>query len=159
MEKYLLLSGYSDKQFKLIKKIYKEIKDLNLDEYDKRYVFALKLQQLYTAIEDLFKQIPKVFENEIEDTSAFHKELLTRMRLDIPQIRIAVIGDNSFRLLDKIRGFRHFIRHGYDYELDLDELILLQKKLNKNFASIIADIENFNQFVESLSKPTPPDET
>jgi uncharacterized protein YutE (UPF0331/DUF86 family) len=158
MEKYLLLSGYSDKQSKLINRIYEEIKDLNLDEYDKRYVFALKLQQLYTAIEDLFKQIAKVFENEIEDVSTFHKELLMRMSLDVPQIRIAVIGETSFRFLDKLRGFRHFIRHGYDYELDLEELVLLKKKLNKNFASVIADIEHFNQFIASLSKPTPSDE-
>lgn len=84
MEKFLLLSGYSDKQLKIIKRIYEEIKELNLDNYDKRYVFALKLQQFYTAPEDLFKQIAKVFENEIEDASVFHKELLIRMNLDVP---------------------------------------------------------------------------
>ena len=153
MEKFLLLSGYSDKQLKIIRRIYEEIKELNLDNYDKRYVFALKLQQFYTAVEDLFKQIANVFENEIEDVSAFHKELLMRMNLEVPQIRIAVISDSSFRFLDKLRGFRHFIRHGYDYELDVDELVLLKKKLNENFDPLLIDLENFNQFVSNLPAP------
>lgn len=79
--------------------------------YENRFLFAMRVQQFYTALEDLLKQIAKSFENHIESMSNFHKELLPRMNTEIPKIRPAVISHNSFLFLDKIRAFRHFIRH------------------------------------------------
>ena len=96
LEKYLFLLGYLHKQVKIMRKLYKEVKELNLDKYENRYVFALKTQQLFTAIEDLFKQIAKVFENQIDDLSAYHKALLKRMNVEVVGVRPAVISDESF---------------------------------------------------------------
>ncbi|RMH77593.1 MAG: hypothetical protein D6681_20805 [Calditrichaeota bacterium] len=150
MEKYALLLGYFEKQVPIIEKLYGQVRDLDVTDEDKGYVFALKVHQLYTAIEDLFKQIAEVFENKIQDPAAFRKELLLRMNLTVPQIRPAVIGDDSLRLLDKLRAFRHFVRHAYDVELDTDELLLLQNKLNQHFSRVIRDLEAFRKFTETL---------
>lgn len=111
MEKYSILLGYFYKQVDLINRLHEEVADIDLHVYEKRYVFALKTQQLYTAIEDLFKQVAKTFENNIQEIATFHKELLIRMNTEIPKIRPAVIRSEVFRLLDKIRAFRHFVRH------------------------------------------------
>src|ERR1700675_2663760 len=108
MEKYAILLGYFDKQLIFVKRLYDEVIIIDVSQYEKRFVFAMRVQQFYTALEDLFKQIAKSFENHIENMSNFHKELLTRMNTEVPQIRPAVISNKSMLLLDKIRAFRHF---------------------------------------------------
>src|SRR5262245_11801692 len=122
MDQYIILLGYFDKQLLLIKSLYNEVVKIDVKVYDKRYTFSMKTQQLYTALEDLFKQIAKSFENHIEKLETFHKELLKRMTIDMPKMRPQVLSTKSFLLLDKIRSFRHFIRHAYDCELDVEEL-------------------------------------
>ena len=150
MEDTLFLLGYAEKQKGVAERLYAQVKDLDLDKYENRYVFALKVQQLFTALEDLFKQVALLFENHLEDPSAFHKGLLRRMNVEVPGVRPWVISDDSFLLLDKLRAFRHFIRHGYDYELDPDELKLIQKKLRERFPVLLRDLDRFSSFLRSL---------
>ena len=152
MEKYAILLGYFDKQLIFVKRLYDEVIIIDVSQYEKRFVFAMRVQQFYTALEDLFKQIAKSFENHIENMSNFHKELLTRMNTEVPQIRPAVISNKSMLLLDKIRAFRHFIRHAYDCELDEHELVLIQKKLKEEYPLVESDLKKFRSFVLSLSR-------
>jgi hypothetical protein len=153
MERFAILLGYFDKQMVLIKRLYSEITVVDLSIYDKRFLFALRTQQFYTAIEDLFKQIAKSFENHIENMANFHKEILVRMNTEIPKIRPAVLSRESLSLLDKIRSFRHFIRHAYDCELDEKELRLIQEKLTSSFQSVEEDLRTFRDHVKKLAKP------
>jgi hypothetical protein len=89
MEKYAILLGYFDKQLPFVKKLYDEVVIVDVSIYDKRFLFAMRVQQLYTAIEDLFKQIAKSFENHIENMSNFYKTfaegflncLITRLKI------------------------------------------------------------------------------
>jgi len=150
MERYAFLLGYFDKQILLIGKLYKEIVAVNLTIYDKQFLFAMRVQQFYTAIEDLFKQIAKSFENHIEDMGSFHKEVLIRMNTDVPKIRPAVISNQSLILLDKIRAFRHFVQHAYDCELDQKELQFIQEKLKNEYAYAEKDLHHFRSFIQSL---------
>jgi hypothetical protein len=151
MEKYAILLGYLDKQLIFVKKLYQEVIVVDVSEYEKRFVFAMRVQQFYTALEDLLKQIAKSFENHIDNMSNFHKELLTRMNTEVPEIRPAVISNKSLLVLDKIRAFRHFIRHAYDCELDERELILIQKKLKEEYPHVESDLQKFRSFILKLS--------
>lgn len=151
MEKYAILLGYLDKQWLLIQKLQKQLFLIDLSSYEARYVFALKTQQFYTALEDLFKQIAKSFENHIQDLSVFHKELLLRLHIDIPSIRPRLLSNESFLLLDKIRAFRHFIRHAYDCELLESELEVIQNQLKSHFTTLEKDVLEFRRFVETLN--------
>lgn len=151
MEKYSILLGYFDKQLKLINRLYDDVRKIELGVYEKRYVFALKTQQLYTAVEDLLKQIAKGFENHIQDLAGYHKELLIRLNTEVPLIRPAVISQETFVLLDKIRGFRHFIRHAYDCELNEVELQFIQDKLNNEFYCLIEDLRRFREYIIKLA--------
>jgi len=151
MEKYAILLGYFDKQLLFVKRLYGEVILVDVSVYEKRFVFAMRVQQFYTAIEDLLKQIAKSFENHIENMTNFHKELLTRMNTEVPKIRPAVISHESLLLLDKIRAFRHFVRHAYDCELDQKELLLIQGKLKKEYAHVESDFQKFRLFVQRLS--------
>ena len=152
MEKYAILLGYYNKQLLLIHKLYDQLLDINLSSYDARYVFALKTQQFYTSIEDLLKQVAKSFENHIEDLTSFQKELLIRMNTEVPNIRPRLLCVESLLLLDKIRAFRHFIRHAYDCELLESELSQIQNLLNTHFKDVDKDFEQFKFFVEELAR-------
>ena len=152
MEKYNVLLGYLHKQRQIMLKLYEGIKNIDLTVYENQYVFALKAQQLYTACEDFLKSVAGTFENNIDDFSRYHLELLKVMSSEIPDIRPTLISERSYRILDRLRAFRHFIRHGYDYELDEDELVLLQKKLGESFDDVISDMEVFEVFVKKLVK-------
>ncbi len=150
MEKYAILLGYFDKQIVIIKKLYNEIIHIDITIYDKRYLFALKTQQFYTSIEDLFKQIAKSFENHIESMSNFHKEVLVRLSTEVPGIRPALLSKANLTLLDKVRAFRHFIRHAYDCELDEKELQLIQDRLRNEFNHVLKDLEVFRAYIKKM---------
>jgi len=151
MEKYAVLLGYFDKQLKVIERLRSEIETVDISHYDSMYVFALKTQQFYTAIEDLFKQIAKAFENNIDSLSSYHKELLTRMNTEVSGIRPALLSDQSLSTLNKIRAFRHFIRHAYDCELDSNELAIIQTLLQEKYPQVHADINQFRDYVKELA--------
>jgi hypothetical protein len=151
MEKYQILLGFLVKQKGTINKFTNEVKDLDLDKYENLYVFALKTQQLYTAIEDVFVRIAKTFENPIQELQKYHSELLKRMNIEVQNHRPAVISDKTYVFLNKIRAFRHFVRHAYDYELDKEELSLLQKKINEHSAELNKDLDLFQQFLVELT--------
>jgi len=151
MEKYKILLAYTNKQLEFINRIYEELVYIDLSNYEKRFVFALRSQQFYTAIEDLLKQTAKAFENHIEMLGNYHKELLIRMNMEIPNMRPMVISKKSFEFLDKLRAFRHFIRHAYDCELKEQELLLIQQRVKNEFTSIQDDLEKFRQFVQQLA--------
>lgn len=153
MSDYLFLLGMFDKQMVTIKKIYNQIAPLDLKIEDKQFVFAIRAQQLFTALEHLFKQIAKVFENHIDNLNAYHKEILLRMNTAIPKMRPAVISDTSLILLDQIRTFRHFVRHGYESEFDKDKLLTLQHHIQKGYRQLENDLLQFRQFVEKLTLP------
>lgn len=152
MERYAILLGYFDKQLPIIQRLIDEIVAVDITIYDKRFLFAIRTQQFYTAIEDLFKQLAKSFENHVDNLTQFHKEMLVRMSMEVPQMRPAVISKESFVLLDKVRSFRHFIRHAYDCELDENELKLIQGRLKKEYHHLHKDLQNFRAYIKKLTK-------
>jgi hypothetical protein len=150
MEKYLILQGHIIKQKAIIEKLHFEITDIDLQKWEFKYVFALKTQQLYTAMEDLMRSVALTFENSIEDYSKYHFELVKVLTINIQNVRPELLSNQSFLILDKLRSFRHFIRHGYNYELDKDELQLLQNKIKSNFHAVFNDIETFSAFLKTM---------
>ena len=151
MQKHATLLDYYNNQWLLVQKLQGQLVHIDLVAYESRYVFAVKMQQYFTAIEDLLKQVAKNFENPIQDLSMFHKELLLRLHTAIPSIRPSLLSEESFLLLDKIRAFRHFICHAYDCELLENELKEIQNKLKTQFSVLEKDFSEFRRFVESLS--------
>ncbi len=151
MEKYAILLGYIDKQWPVTQKMQRQLVNIDLTSYELRYVFALKTQQFYTAVEDLLKQIAKNFENHVQELSMFHKELLIRLHTPIPLIRPQVLSNESFIFLDKLRSFRHFIHHAYDCELMEDELRIIQDKLKNGYGALEKDFLEFRKFVCTLT--------
>jgi hypothetical protein len=84
-----------------------------------------QLHNLYSACEELFETVAGAFENHIDVNGGYHIELLKRMRMPIEGVRSRVISDESYRLLDSLRSFRHVFRHAYGVPLDPRKINIL----------------------------------
>jgi hypothetical protein len=115
----ILLKGEMQGQSKEIEKIYAKIEERKTrQDIANLESLAYQLHNLYCAFEDLFKIVADNFENYIEERRKYHRELLWRMSISIEGVRPALLSDESLKLLDSLRAFRHFFRHAYAYELD-----------------------------------------
>ena len=104
----------------------------NNDELD-LMVLGACLHGLYNAIEAYFLRIAKFFENSI-DEAAWHRDLLDRMRLEVPGIRPALItDDNLAERIDELRRFRHLFRNLYKTRLHPAKLRIVDD-CARNFA-------------------------
>lgn len=98
------------------------------------------LHNLYSAFEDLFEMIARAFENNITSQDHYHIELLKRMTVSIEGVRPALLSQNTFTLLDRLRAFRHVMRHAYVYDLDERQVRLVLEdalELKKSYAKEI----------------------
>lgn len=146
-----LLKAETAAQIREIEKIFKEITDRKKSAGKSKASLeslAYKLHNLYSAYEDLFKIIARHFENQIEDISRYHKELLKRMTLSIEGVRPALLSEETHKLLDELRAFRHFFRHAYAYEIKhekmkpvLDSAERLKAVYRKNVHKFLSEIE------------------
>jgi hypothetical protein len=109
------------------------------------------LHNLYCAYEDLFKIICSFWENNITSDSGYHSSLLKRMVLGIEGIRPALLSEESFRILDQLRGFRHVFRHAYAHGLDEERILILLNRIKSSNPVIEKDLAKFRQAVVSIT--------
>ena len=156
-----------DKIFSIIQKIYSDLKikrnhlaqePINMESVESTGYW---LHNLYCAYEDLFKLVAQYFENNISVDGAFHKNLLQTMSLQINGIRPALIGDNSVKYLDELRGFRHVFRHAYLYGLDDARVIFLIHRVLNHQEHLMNDLNVFKQKLEDSHQASElsPDQT
>jgi hypothetical protein len=119
-----------------------------LSFYDRGAIGYL-LHNFYNGCENIFKLIARFFENDVS-RDTWHKDLLKRMKLEIEGYRPKVIDDTLFALLDDFRGFRHFFRHAYTFELDWEKERIVAKKLPKTAALFHAQIMDFLNHIDQV---------
>jgi len=151
-EPLVILLSYFANQIELMEGMLKEIEVTQPSDREKTSHLGYLLHNLYCAIEDLFQEIAKTFENRIEDVSKYHRELLKRMQLNMPGIRPRLLSKESYLFLDELRGFRHVFRHSYDYELASDRVKDLKHKTLTNWGHIERDLNVFMDFLQQAIK-------
>lgn len=145
-KKLSILAAEIDYQVSEIQKIIAKIEARKEGFHDdSRFLESLGYQfhNFYCAFEDLFKIVAKFFENNIEDKTRYHVELLKRMTLDIEGVRPPLISKDLAAALDEFRAFRHFFRHAYSYEIDSKKIDLLFEKFELIVKKYKEDIRNF----------------
>jgi hypothetical protein len=120
------------------------------DSEDTLIVVAYRLHSLYSAFENVFRNIAAAFENQLRDRAGWHRELLLRMKLDLTPIRPAVIDEEAYVHLDELLRFRHFFRTAYGVPLDADRLSLAVRHALGLKPLYRRQIESFLQFVQTL---------
>lgn len=152
-EKILLLQRNIEDDLASIERLFEELEDARLSSdtaLEERIVTGYRLHNLYNAFENIFRNIARAFENQLDDQKGWHAELLRRMRLDLSPLRPAVIDAEVFSMLNELRGFRHVFRSLYSTELDpLRMAVALEKAhgLRKIWPDQIA---RFLGFLEDL---------
>ncbi len=149
-EKFLVLERRLRSDLSDLEQIYDELGDRVVAEDEAQeslIVQAYRLHNIYNACENMFRNIAVIFENQIDDKSGWHSELLQRMTLDLMPLRPAVIDDAAYEKLDELRRFRHFFRTAYGVSLDPERVAIAQKKA-LTLRKILPDqIETFIRFL------------
>ncbi len=119
---------------------------------DEAMILTQALSNYYTCLETLFLRISKFFENDL-DREQWHRSLLEKMTLEIPDTRRRVISDAVYHGLFELLKFRHFSRYYFELDYDWDKLRFLLKKFNDIRAQVRADLAEFDRFARSLVSP------
>jgi len=82
----------------------------------------MKKYMLKHKKEKIFVQIAREIDESTPDGSAWHKELLDQMALNIKKIRPAVLSKKSRDILDEYRVFRHIGRNVYAFNYSSDKI-------------------------------------
>ena len=104
---------------------------------------AFHIHNYYNAVEDLLRIVAAAFENNIQDASRWHSELIDRMTMDIERVRPRFLSDETAQLLHRLRSFRHFFRHAYRVTLDGDEIQINVGRVRQVHALLLADVAAF----------------
>ncbi len=111
------------------------------------------LEDYYSSCERIFEAISRGFNGGPPDAPDWHRVLLERMTLSVPRTRPAVLSPQTQKGLDKIRGFRHAMRHLYGIEIDEHELRLHLRRLPALHRDLRAELTAFLEKAESILKP------
>lgn len=150
----LLISDIQD-DLKKIEKLKQEydyyIDMISSDEPDtyQKAVIGYYLHNFYNASENIFRNIARAFENQVDETS-WHKDMLKRMKLSIDEIRPSVISEKLFNFLDDFRSFRHVFRHLYSAELDWQKEKIVADKLDETYKLLIQELNTFIGFLRKF---------
>ena len=101
------------------------------------------LHNIYCALENIFDQISRTFENHVTDPARWHRELLSKMFLEIPTIRPAVLPVELRGFLNDLRGFRHVFRHAYEFELDAEKVKVLAGNWSKARTPLLSALARY----------------
>jgi len=150
--KFLVLERSLKADLQVIERLYRELGEPELvesKEEERTIVVAYYLQGLYSAFENVFRNIAKAFENQLDPVS-WHQDLLRRMRLDLSPLRPAVLDEESYEKLDELRRFRHLFRTGYGLKLDPLRLQLVVRKALELRLLYRQQLGRFLKFLASL---------
>ena len=151
-ERLLVLERSIQTELEVIARLYEALGEAELtgsEPQEVLIVIAYRLHSLYSAFENIFRNIATAFENHL-DPQGWHRQLLQRMRLDLLPVRPAVIDDKAYASLDEMLRFRHLYRTAYALELDASRLQLVLQKALALKPLYQPQIETFLEFLRSL---------
>lgn len=119
----------------------KKYKDKNSKLY--RRAKGSVLHDFYNCCERIFKIISKEINGNLSTAIKWHKELLNKMRIEIPGLRPKLISEKLAAELDQYLSFRHLFRNIYGFELASEKLDFLVNKFEKVAKQFIREVRKF----------------
>lgn len=124
----------------------------NSDEQDLYLdAVALNLHDFYSGLERLFTLIGAEIDGVKPEGSAWHRDLLSQLTLELKNIRPAVLSAQTAKALDEYLRFRHVVRNIYTFELDPHRVERLVKNLRLTFTQAQTELLAFADFLEKLA--------
>lgn len=143
-------------QLRLVERVHERLQNrvsLGLESPAELDSAAYQIHNFYGAIEDLLKLVANAFENRIGTDGEWHRTLILRLSQSVQGVRPALLSEETFDALSRLRAFRHFVRHGYGSEIEITQLranLELTERLHGLFPQ---DLQRF------LAQISPPNET
>ena len=110
---------------------------------------ATALHHLYNAIENVFDQTARTFDEPVTSGERWHRDLLLLATRESPGARPAIVPATLLDPLADLLGFRHVLRHSYSIDLDPERLSRLVELWQTHRDAIMAAFEAFCLFLES----------
>lgn len=151
--KWVLLESSIRDDVQAIERLYEDLGQPRLDgseSEEERIVVGYRLHNLYSAFENIFRNIAAAFENRLDERAGWHRELLRRMRLNLEPVRPALIDDEAYEKLDEMLRFRHLFRAAYSVHFDPARLRLVLDKALELRPLYPAQVERFLAFLRTL---------
>lgn len=126
--------------------------DLDAESNDERCSYvALKLQNTYSSIENMFKRIASVFGDDLGGAQ-WHSDLLDAMATARPGLRPAVISAEVATELRALLKFRHFVVHGsVSQPLNAEPLAAVKRDAEGIAPRLTAELDAFGAHIEALA--------
>jgi len=144
---FTVLTSDVETQMTLVETIFARLEEraagLQPDDEARSESAAYQVHNVYNAIEDLLNIVAAHFENQIADTARWHTALLHRMTQEITGVRPALLSEESYRLLNSLRGFRHFFRHAYVVPVEYAQLQINLDKARRLRPRLREDVDRF----------------
>lgn len=105
---------------------------------------ASGVDKIYTGCERVMAMIASDIDGaRIEHGEGWHISLLKRMAHPFPDVRSAVISDETYRALDQLRSFRHRERNTYGLVLDTEIVVERANQTTLGFRQFKAELTAF----------------
>jgi hypothetical protein len=121
---------------------------------DDEYQFAAlgyTIHNLYNAFESYFLRIAKFFENNLEHDH-WHRSLISRMTLEIEEVRPALFDIEFSLKVDELMRFRHLFRNLYKTPLMPEKVLFANGYAEGIFQTFLPIHQRFDSFLKKLKE-------
>jgi hypothetical protein len=112
---------------------------------------ALNLHSFYNGLERIFETISRRLDPTFPSGERWHRHLLEQMGQEIPDVRPAVLSEESIERLDEFLAFRHRVRNLYTFNLEAERLHELLERLPAAWQRVKEDIEAFRSLLQQAA--------
>ena len=110
------------------------------------------LHNFYNGCENIFRMVARFFENDLGPQS-WHRDLLKRMKLEIPGYRPRLIeNEQTYHILNEFRAFRHVFRHCYSFQLDWQREKVIAEKYPTVWKAFLQQVESFIKTLQEIGQ-------
>jgi len=110
------------------------------------------MHDYYAGLERIFQQIAATVDNDVPSGKEWHRNLLQQMNVEIPDLRPAVLSNETVQALDEFLRFRHVVRNVYAFSFDPGQLKLLVGQLRPAFIHTQEQLLVFTIFLEQVGE-------
>ncbi len=108
---------------------------------------AVALHGWYTGLECALERVARQLDGDVPTGARWHRELLTQMSIDVPQVRPAILPAGALPLLTELLGFRQLFRHAYGVVLETPQLDARLATLTRVATDVDAALTAFDAFL------------
>ncbi len=137
-------------RLKIKKKLYRKAVDADVEIADSHMrAMASFIHDIYTGMEKLLEGLVKYFDGQLPAGEDWHRKLLARAGFPNENARPAIISDDTGKILDELRSFRHVFRNRYLSNLIPKRVDDLAGETISAFEAFQEDIRKFIAAVKS----------